>query len=327
MFERCSKTVTLAGMNSICILAYFGQHYGGRVEIDEAGCEYVVEVREPMEREALHLAWSRDGRRFEALNGNQPTWPDQWMRDPFVDRGKDGRFHLVATGPHDEDGVQRSCLYAVSDDLISWQSRSLPLMQSVPQARNVWAPEWFYDAPREEYLLIWSSSSRDAGWKESRLWSCRTRDWTNFSAPQVLFEPPYSVIDGTLIEHDGAYFLFHKEEEFGALKSERRAIRLATSSSPDGPYSVVEGPLNQGQIVPVITEGPSVTPDPVGEGWLLLYDFCMADGYGVSHSSDLFEWRELPENEISFPVGARHGAAFEVSEEEFAALQRAFPNS
>ena len=148
-----------------------------------------------------------------------------------------------------------------------------------------------------------------------------------FPLRKFLFEPPYSVIDGTLVEHGGTCFLFHKEEEFGAQKGERRAIRLATSSSPDGPYSIVEGPLNDGQIVPIITEGPSVLPDPSGEGWLLLYDFCMADGYGVSHSNDLLNWRELSEGEVSFPIGARHGAAFEVSAEELAALQKAFATS
>lgn len=311
----------------VWMLAYFCQHYGGRVEIDAQGREHTVSLRPAMEREQLHLAWSRDGRRFEALSGNRPTWPGQWMRDPFVNRGADGRFHLVATGPKDADGAQRSCLYAVSSDLISWQTRALPLMRAVPQARNVWAPEWFYDARSEQYLLFWSSSFADAGWKKSRLWSCRTRDWTSFSAPQIFFEPPYSVIDGTLIEHGGTHFLFHKEEEFGAQKGERRAIRLATSPSPDGPWSIVQGPLNAGQIVPIITEGPAVLPDPQGQGWLLLYDFCMADGYGVSHSGDLLHWRELPAREVTFPLAARHGSAFEISQAELEALQRAFSSS
>ncbi|PQV63527.1 hypothetical protein B1R32_11188 [Abditibacterium utsteinense] len=310
---------------SIWILAYFCQHYGGRVEIDEQGREHVVTLREAMEREHLHLAWSRDGRNFEPLNNNNPTWPQQWMRDPFVNRGADGLFHLVATGPRDEDGVQRSCVYAVSSDLISWNTRSLPLMQTVPEARNVWAPEWFYDAKIEEYFLVWSSSFRDAGWKESRLWSCRTRDWMTFSPPRVCFEPPYSAIDGTFIEHAGTYFLFHKEEEFGARKGERRAIRLATSASLDGPWTLVDGPLNEGQIVPIITEGPSILPDPSGEGWLLLYDFCMGDDYGASHSRDLLHWQELPASEVSFPLAARHGSAFRVSQDEFSVLQKAFP--
>jgi hypothetical protein len=310
--------------NSIWVLAYFCQHYGGRVEVDAQGREHVVELRQAMEREHLHLAWSRDGRHFEALNGNAPTWPEQWMRDPFVNRGADGRFHLVATGPLDADGVQRSCVYGVSSDLISWEARSLPVMKAVEEARNVWAPEWFYDAPSGEYVLVWSSSFKDAGWKESRLWSCRTRDWKEFSEPRVFFEPPYSVIDGSLIEKDGTYFLFHKEEEFGVTKGERRAIRLATAQSLDGPWTIVEGPLNGGQIVPIITEGPAVLPDPQGPGWLLLYDFCMGDDYGISRSLDLMKWSELGAGEISFPVGARHGSVFAVSEEELARLEGAF---
>ncbi|RYG75274.1 1,4-beta-xylanase [bacterium] len=307
------------------MLAYFCQHYGDRVEIDENGQEHLVSLREAMQREYLHLAWSRDGRHFEALNGNHPTWPEQWMRDPFVNRGADGRFHLVATGPADEDGVQRSCVYAVSDDLITWEKGSLPLMRSVPEARNVWAPEWFFDASTGEYLLLWSSSFRDAGWKESRLWSSRTRDWKTFIEPQIFFEPTYSVIDGSLWEHEGTYYLFHKEEEFGAVKGERRAIRLATSKSLNGPWSIIDGPLNDGQIVPVITEGPSIQPDPLGDGWLLLYDFCMGDDYGISHSKDLVTWDELRLDEVSFPDGARHGCTIQISEAEFSALQKAFP--
>ena len=311
--------------NSIWILAYFCQHYEGRVEIDAQGHEHLVPLRQAMEREYLHLAYSHDGRHFKALNNNRPTWPTRWMRDPFVNRGADGKFHLLATGPRDDDGVQRSCIYAVSDDLLSWQTRQLPLMQSVPEARNVWAPEWFYDAPNEEYLLIWSSSFGDVGWKESRLWSCRTRDWQQFSPPRVHFEPPYSVIDGTLIERDGTYYLFHKEEEFGAHKGERRAIRLATAPSPDGPWTITGG-SHDGAIVPTITEGPALLPDPQGTGWLLLYDFCATDDYGISHSTDLRHWSELPPDQIAFPLGARHGSVFAVSQAEFATLQQAFAN-
>lgn len=293
------------------------------MEIDEQGQEYLVPLRTAMERESLHLAWSRDGRHFEAFNSNGPTWPQQWMRDPFVNRGADGLFHLLATGPRDEDGVQRSCLYAVSSDLISWQPRMLPVMKSVQQARNVWAPEWFYDARSGEYLLFWSSSFRDVGWKESSLWSCRTRDWQTFSEPQIFFEPSYSVIDGTLLEQDSNYFLFHKEEEFGLHKGERRAIRLATSSSLDGPWTLVEGP-HEGAIVPTITEGPAVMPDPQGQGWLLLYDFCATDDYGISRSTDLRHWHTLAPDEVAFPIAARHGSAFAVSQQEFLALQEAF---
>ena len=300
---------------SLFVLAYFRQHYAGRVEIDASGHVSTVELPgTAFESEYLHLAWSDDGRHWRALNDNKPVC-DVWMRDPFVNRGADGLFHLVATGGQGK----RTCLYGVSPDLVNWETRALPLMASVEQANNIWAPEWFYDAVSGEYLVFWSSSFADEGWKKSRLWSCRTRDWREFSAPLILFEPPYSVIDGSLWQHDGIYYLFHKEEEFGALKGERRAIRLAASDNLDGPWKVHDGPLNDGQIVPIITEGPAVMADPQNAGWLLLYDYCMSNDYGVSRSDDLVNWQVEPN--VSFPDGARHGSVVEVSQSELALIQ------
>lgn len=300
---------------SLTILAYFRQHYGTRVEVDAQGRISEVQLEgAAFQSEYLHLAWSRDGRNWSALNDNKPMF-DTWMRDPFVGRGADGLFHLVATG----GGGKRNCLYGVSSDLISWETRALPLMESVAEANNIWAPEWFFDENSGETFVFWSSSFADHGWQESRLWSCRTRDWRTFSAPRVMFEPPYSVIDGSLWKHEKTYYLFHKEEEFGALGGERRAIRLATATALDGPWQIYDGPLNNGQIVPIITEGPAIMPDPQGAGWLLLYDYCMSNDYGLSRSSDLLNWQG--ETDVSFPDGARHGSVFPVSEAELARLQ------
>ncbi|QMU28153.1 glycoside hydrolase family protein [Adhaeribacter radiodurans] len=67
-------------------------------------------------------------------------------------------------------------------------------------AQNIWAPEWFFDVTTQEHVLIWSSSFQDASWKESRLWSCRTKDWKTFTPAKVFFAPPYSVIDGTVFK-------------------------------------------------------------------------------------------------------------------------------
>ena len=303
-------------LQSLYVLAYFRQHYGTRVEVDAAG-----EIREiplegaAFESEFLHLAWSADGRHWRAINDNEPI-DDNWMRDPFVNRGPDGLFHLVATGGQGK----RACLYGVSPDLLNWDFRSLPLMESVAETNNIWAPEWFFDEITGEYLVFWSSSFAEHGWQSSRLWSCRTRDWREFSAPRVMFEPPYSVIDGSVWRHNAIYYLFHKEEEFGAQTGERRAIRLATSRSLDGPWQIQDGPLNDGQIAPVITEGPAIMPDPQGAGWLLLYDHCMSNDYGVSRSDDLTSWHL--ECDVSFPDGARHGSVIAVSPDELKRLPK-----
>ena len=96
----------------------------------------------------------------------------------------------------------------------------------------------------------------------------------------------------------------------------------ATARHLEGPYTIHQGPLNGGQIAPVITEGPAVMPDPLADRWLLLYDFCMSNGYGISHSTDLIHWTK--EADFSFPPDARHGSVFRVTPAEAAALRDAF---
>lgn len=314
-------------------LAYFRQRYPTRIEIDASGKIVEVPLADPMSVEKLHFALSTDGRHWMPLADNGPVW-DQRLRDPFIHRAPDGIWHLVGTGRASGDSRNREgpvCLHATSRDLIHWEStESLPLMKEVRdaegrRARNIWAPEWFLDTATGEFVLLWSSSFEDAGWKDSRLWFCRTRDWKTFTPAEILFDPDYSVIDGTLREHDGKYYLFHKEEEFGERTGERRAIRLAVADKIEGPYEVHEGPLNEGQLVPTITEGCALMPDPRQPGWLLLYDYCMSNGYGISSSPDLFEWSEVANT--GFPADARHGSVFGLRAAEAGRLQERFGGS
>lgn len=308
-------------------LAYFRQRYPTRIEVDASGKVVEVPLADPMSVEKLHLALSTDGRHWMPLAQNGPVW-EQRLRDPFIRRAPDGVWHLVATGRAAGDPANRRgpvCLHATSRDLLTWDVvESLPLMEGVTDGggrrpRNLWAPEWFLDPETGEFFLFWSSSFEDAGWKDSRLWFCRTRDWKTFTPAEVLFDPDYSVIDGTLREHEGRFHLFHKEEEFGERTGERRAIRLAVSKHLEGPYEGHEGPLNDGQLVPTITEGCAVMPDPKQPGWLLLYDYCMSNGYGVSSSPDLVEWTEL--EDTAFPADASHGSVFGLSAAEAGRLQ------
>ena len=320
------------GKKETWMLTYFRQRYPTRIEINAKGETVEVPLPDPMLIAKLHVALSNDGLHWTPLNGNQPLW-DQFVRDQYIHKGPDGLWRLVATGGSRDAEARKkygpSCTYATSKDLIHWQlEESLYLMKGVKDesgelVKNIWAPEFYYDKDTKEYTLFWSSTFKDAGWKESRLWYCKTSDWKTFSTAKVLFAPPYSVIDGTLLKQGKTFYLFHKEEEFGVKTGERRGIRLATSAHIEGPYKIFEGPLNKGQIAPVITEGPSVLKDPRKPGWLLFYDYPMVDKYGISSSPDLLHW--TIENDISIPPDARHGSLSKLTEAEAQALKRAFP--
>jgi hypothetical protein len=315
------------------MLTYFRQRYPTRIEINAKGETVEVPLPDPMLIAKLHIALSTDGRHWMPLNGNKPIW-NQFMRDQFIHRGTDGIWRLIATGGNstkeNREKFGPGCLYATSKDLIHWQvEQTLHLMKDVRNeagelVRNIWAPEFYYDKATKEYTLFWSSTYEDAGWKKSRLWYCKTSDWKSFTPAKVLFSPPYSVIDGTVTKQQDTYYLVHKEEEFGIKTGERRGIRLATSKNLTGPYEIYEGPLNKGQIAPVITEGPSVMNDPVKPGWLLLYDYPMVDQYGISSSPDLYHWNI--EKDIAMPPDARHGSVSQITAREAEALRKAFPD-
>lgn len=318
----------------IWMLTYFRQRYPTRIEINAKGETIEVPLPDPMLIAKLHIALSTDGRHWTALNDNKPVW-DQFVRDQFIHRGSDGLWRMIATGGSNDAEARKkygpSCTFATSKDLVHWQfEQSLYLMKDVKDesgklVNNIWAPEFFYDEAEKEYTLFWSSTYEDTGWKKSRLWYSKTKDWKTFTTAKVLFSPPYSVIDGTLIKENNTYYLFHKEEEFGVKTGERRGIRVATSKNIEGPYQIFNGPLNKGQIAPTITEGPSVMKDPLKKGWLLLYDYPMADKYGISTSTNLMNWK-IEEN-ISIPPDARHGSVSKISAAEAEALKTAYPTT
>ena len=255
---------------------------------------------------------------WTALNANHPTLPTPiWARhtrDPFVRRGPDGLFHLLATGGLGPTDI----LYGCSSDLMVWQDlRSIPLVGSIPGARNAWAPEWVWDSEQENYFVYWSTSHGAHGWDDSRIWCARTPDFRTFTTPGILFAPGFSVIDATLHHYRGVWHMAFKDERFGAAHGEHRYLQVATSGALDGPFYIATGPVTSS-----ITEGPALLPLTPEGPFLLLYDWCMANDYGVSISDDLLHWRVVPD--VSFPAGARHGSVFSVTDEELGRLRAQF---
>ena len=112
--------------------------------------------------DGLHLAWSRDGYRWEALNRGksylQPTVGEsKLMRDPCLMRGPDGTFHLVWT----TSWSGKTIGHATSKDLLHWSDQqAAPVMAHEPEALNCWAPEVFYDDKKQEYVLFWATTIR-----------------------------------------------------------------------------------------------------------------------------------------------------------------------
>ncbi len=273
--------------------------------------------------DGLHLAYSTDGLKWEALKNNKsfltPTaGKDKLMRDPCIIQGPDGKFRMVWTVSWNEKGIG----YASSTDLINWSEQQyIQVMEHETEARNCWAPEVFYDEKSKHYLIFWSTTipgrfpetekTGDDKYNH-RMYCVTTPDFKTFSKTELFYDQGFNVIDGTLISENNRYILFLKDE---TRTPPQKNIRVATSSELTQNYSKPTAPITGNYWA----EGP--TPVKIGD-WLIVYfDKYMEHKMGAVRSRDLKNWEDISDK-VSFPEGTRHGTVFKVSREVLENLKK-----
>jgi hypothetical protein len=264
--------------------------------------------------DGLHLAVSSDGLVWTPLNDGKPfltpTVGGSLMRDPCICCGPDGVFHLVWTSGWADKGIG----LAHSRDLLSWSEPEwVPVMEGEPNALNCWAPEVFYDAQKEQYLIFWATTipgrfpdtdhtgdRETAGAHNHRMYCVTTSDFTVFSEPTLFYDNGFNVIDATLVEVESRYALIVKDET--KLPVAKKNLRVAWSDQAEGPYGPAGPPIS-----PDWVEGPTVLK--IKDSWILYYDEYTRHRYGAIRSTDFENW-EVISDSVRFPVGARHGSVF-----------------
>jgi hypothetical protein len=265
----------------------------------------------------LHFAASPDGLTWTAVAGGRsfltPSVGSRLMRDPSIARGRDGVFHLVWTTGWWDKGIG----LAHSKDLIEWSEQQfLPVMAHEAQAQNCWAPEIFFDADRDRFLIFWAASipgrfedtdPNDPGLSRGdranhRMYYVETKDFRTFSEAKLLYDGGFSVIDAFMIRADpDRYVMIVKDETL--RPTPKKHLRVVEAKRPEGPYGPASAPVS-----PDWVEGPSALR--VGAEWIVYYDEYTRKHYGAIRSPDLRVWTRGPE--VRFPPGARHGTAFTV---------------
>jgi hypothetical protein len=266
--------------------------------------------------DGLHLAWSTNGFQWPALNYDQsflkPQVGAKIMRDPCLAQGPDGTFHLVWTsGWTAENG--KIIGYAYSKDLIVWsEQQAIPVMENEPNARNIWAPEIFYDQAKARWLIFWSSTipgrfaetdrTGDDGYNH-RFYFATTADFKNVTESRLLYDPGFNAIDATLFQAGAKFYLFFKDERKQPLK---KNLRYATADHPDGPFGKPNEPFTGDWV-----EGPSAIK--IKDEYLVFFDhYGQPNYYGAMRSKDLEHWEDCSK-QMSFPKGHRHGTVLRIS--------------
>ncbi len=261
--------------------------------------------------DGLHLAYSRDGLTFTALNNGKSflkpvVGVSKLMRDPCIIQTPDGTFHMVWTAGWSERGIG----YSSSKDLINWtEQKYIMVMEKEPAALNCWAPEISYDRKKKQFLIIWSTTipgrfpetekAGDTGYNH-RIYSVTTKDFVTFSETRLFYDNGFNVIDATINRIGNKYVMFVKDE---TKNPPQKNIRLTNSKSMYGPFSAPSEPITGNYWA----EGPSSIK--INGIWHVYFDKYMDKKMGAVISKDLISWEDISDK-ITFPYGVRHGTVF-----------------
>ena len=195
-------------------------------------------------QDGLHLAWSADGYKWQALHeGKSFLTPktgskEKLLRDPCVARGPDGTYHMVWTSGWWEKGIG----YASTKDFITWsEQREIPVMAHEPTARNSWAPEIVYDESKGEFIIFWATTipgrfgETDSASEDKlnhRIYCTTTKDFQTFTPTALFYDPGFSCIDATFLRADGKQWLIIKNET--KFPEQQKNLRLAPAASVHG---------------------------------------------------------------------------------------------
>jgi hypothetical protein len=296
--------------------------------------------------EQVHFALSRgnDPLRFLEMNGGRPvltsTLGTRGLRDPFIIRSPEGdKFYQIATdlriyGNGNWDAAQRtgsrSIMVWESTDLVHWTDQRL-VQVSPETAGNTWAPEAFYDKGLGAYVVFWASKiyaaddPGHAGNTHNRMMYATTRDFRTFTEPKVWLDPGYSVIDSTVVEHDGTYHRFTKDERNNTSSTPCSKFVLAEKSatilSPD--WTFVAECLGRGTVDRA--EGPTVFKSNTEDKWYLFLDEFGGRGYVPFETTDLGGGVWTPSAGAQLPASPRHGTVLPVTQAEYDRLLAAYP--
>lgn len=301
---------------------------------------------------SLHMALSRDGYSWKALNGDKPMVSgdtialQHGIRDPHIYRGPDGTYYIAATDLHiyamregyrdtewERDGKlygwgnNRALVLMKSKDLINWTHTSFRVDEAFPENFGnigcAWAPETIYD-PEEGKLMVYFTMRTTGRGKTKLFYSYANDDFTKLTTePKILFNYPdekIQILDADIIPMpDGRYCMTYCAQEGPA------GIKMAFSDKINRGYQYQPEQLDA---EPRSCEAPTMYKILGENKWILMYDIFSINphNFGFLETTDFKTFKHLghfgdgPTKREGFSE-QKHGAVTHISEEEAKRLE------
>lgn len=295
--------------------------------------------------ENLYYALGTDGFNFTPLNHGKKIMDSsevalkKGIRDPFILRGPDGKFYMVATDMKSAEGwsSNRGIVMYRSEDLINWEHHTVHFPDRFPEWKNVtrvWAPEVIWDqnyvntdGSKGRMLVYFSLLTNDGKCEYDKVYYCYAND--DFSGlmtdPEYFYDRGSATIDCDIIydERDGVYHMVFKNEGMGGICQVTATSLTPEPGKPAG--SQWSAPSETLQQTKEAVEGAGMFRLINTDTWVLMYD-CYNNGhYQFCTSEDLVNFTLKAQTATSGAFTPRHGTVIPITPEEEAALLKAYP--
>ena len=289
-------------------------------------------------QEQIYFSVSQDGSTWKTLNGGAPVLTssvgERGVRDPFIQRGVDGKYYIIATdlsiynrrGDKDrwstcQTAGSKSIVVWESDDLVNWSEANLVEVAD-EKAGCTWAPESIYDPEKEMYMVFWASKVSDDNYSKQRIYRSYTKDFKTFTPAEVYIDNETSAIDTTILENDGVYYRFTKDETYSAV------TMMRSTSLSEGWEDVATYTINGSEGNKVIGyEGPTIYKLNGEDRFCLLLDyFSKSQGYKPFITDDITRGSFVSATDFSFDTTYRHGTVMPITSKEYKALVEKYGN-
>lgn len=284
-----------------------------------------------VDEQTVRFAVSADGYNFTPLKSNNAvisqTLGTKCCRDPYIFKGEDGYYYIVAT---DMDASQNvwwgnsvSMVYWRSADLINWSDETIIDMRNIlpdDDIQRCWAPQVLWDDEEQKYFVYFGLASGSYTGNGTYLYYCYTDnllDESSYSKPELLYKPADAgaAIDGDIIydAKSATYYLYYKDET-------NATICYVTSKSLTGPYS---DPANPTKVIntDVGLEGCN-SYFITGTDTLVMLADAYGDGYFVmNQTTDFKNFYSIDSSNYTINnCSPRHGSVIAISDNEYNAL-------
>lgn len=277
------------------------------------------------ERERICFAVSDDGFNYTPINKGMPivkqTKGTLCMRDPYLLRGNNGEFYIVATDMKSSLGwcSNHGIITWKSDDLVNWYDETaidFHQFKETESADKIWAPEAMYDSESGKYFVYYSVNNTNDDMALS-IWYSYTDDFKTFTNPKPLFAPKNGMdaIDADIVKINDKYYMCYKDE---CVKT----VCEVVADKLTGPYYEYQG--NKIACTDRPVEGNCMYKLIDRNKYVMILDRYCDNKYFMQVTDDMMNFYAVDENDFSLKFTPRHGSVITITDEEYNRLINEF---